>query len=206
MGRQNGFVPALCRFLENLAQRFFVQRNKKILLLSHCILNANAKIKRIALYPGALQSLVIPLIEHGYGFLQLPCPELLCHGIARWGQVKEQYDTPYFKKHCHTILEPILNQVLDYRAHGYEIVGCVGVDGSPNCGINLTCKGDWGGEMDNNFNLEQTLKSLHVSQESGVFMDVFKELLEQKSINLAFYAIDESNPTVSVENILKELL
>lgn len=182
-----------------------MQRSKKILLLSHCLLNANAKVERIALYQGALTDLIVPLIERGYGFLQLPCPEMLHGGMARWGQVKEQYDTPFFRRHCETLLRPILDQIIDYRAHGYEIVGCIGVDGSPSCGIVKTCRGKWGGELSGNLDLQATVDSVRLSEERGVFMQIFGALLEQNGVALSFYAIDESNPTASVQHILKEL-
>ncbi|WP_331775419.1 CD3072 family TudS-related putative desulfidase [Sulfurospirillum sp. 1612] len=183
-----------------------MQRNKKIILLSHCILNANSKIEGIALYQGAIQELVVPLISRGYGLVQLPCPELLAQGLTRWGQVKEQYNTPYYRKHCRALLEPIIDQLLDYHANGYELSGCIGVDGSPNCGVNLTCSAAWGGELSNNPQLPKIMGTLKESPEAGVFIEIFQELLAQNNLKLNFYAIDEANPSISVEGILKELL
>lgn len=184
-----------------------MQRSKKILLLSHCILNVNAKVYKIAKYEGCLEELLIPLIKQGYGFIQLPCPELLSCGVKRWGQVKEQYDTSSFRKHFKSILEPIIDQLLDYKNSGYKIVACIGVDGSPNCGINITCQGEkWIGEIDELFCKEEVINSLKVVNEKGVFMEVFEELLNQHSFDLPFYAVNEANPSASLQNILKELL
>lgn len=183
-----------------------MHRNKKILLLSHCIFNVNSKVNKIANYGGCLQELVTPLIQKGYGFIQLPCPELLSYGVKRWGQVKQQFDTPYFRKHCETLLEPIIQQLLDYTNNNYEISGCIGVDGSPSCGINHTCKAcNWEGEINENFSLENILNSLNKVEEKGVFMEVFENLLIENRLHLDFYAINEANPTASVQNILKEL-
>ncbi|AXX86734.1 CD3072 family TudS-related putative desulfidase [Malaciobacter marinus] len=183
-----------------------MQRNKKILLLSHCLLNVNSKVNKIANYGGCLEELMVPLIQKGYGFIQLPCPELLSCGIKRWGQVKEQLDTPYFRKHCEKLLEPIIQQLIDYSNSGYKISACIGVDNSPSCGVNTTCKSSkWEGEIDSSFSLEETLNSLNIVNEKGVFMEVFKNLLDKNAINLDFYAINESNPNTSVKNILKEL-
>lgn len=183
-----------------------MHRNKKIILLSHCILNVNSKVDGIANYKGSLEELVSPLIKKGYGFIQLPCPEVLHCGVKRWGVVKEQLETPYFKDHCESILQPIINQIIDYKNNAYEIVACIGIDKSPSCGVSLSCRGSsWGKEIDNRFSLDDTLKSLKIVEEKGVFIEVFKELLSRNSIQLNFLAIDESNPKSSVENILKEL-
>lgn len=100
---------------------------------------------------------------------------------------------------------PILDQIIDYRTHGYEIIGCIGVDGSPSCGIVKTCQGKWGGELSGNFDLQATIDSVESSDGQGVFMQIFEALLEKNGVDLSFYAIDESNPTASVQHILKEL-
>jgi len=183
-----------------------MNRSKKIILLSHCILNANAKVHSLANYKGCLSELITPLCDEGYGILQLPCPEMLTCGVNRWGMVKEQYETPIYKQQFKNMLLPIINQLIDYKNNGYEISACIGIDGSPNCGINKTCSADWKGEIDKSFDLEKNLNSLKTVNQAGVYMEVFFDLLEKNSIELSFYALDEDNPTASVQNILKELL
>ena len=51
-------------------------RSGKIIFLSHCCLNQNAKVRGIARYPGAIRPLVELLLEHGVGIYQMPCPEM----------------------------------------------------------------------------------------------------------------------------------
>jgi len=187
-----------------------VQRSKKILLISHCLLNVNSKVNKLANYQGTLEELIIPLMKKGYGFIQLPCPEMLAYGIKRWGQVKDQYDTPYYRKHVKKLLEPILEQLLDYYKNGYTICGCIGIDGSPNCGVYKTCKAEnWEGEI-GSINtmpaLEYILNSLKEVPEKGIFIEEFQILLNQNKLNLPFFAVDEAYPTFSIQNILKELL
>lgn len=187
-----------------------MQRNKKILIISHCILNVNSKVYKLANYQGSLQELIIPLMQKGYGFIQLPCPEMLSHGIKRWGQVREQYDTPYFRKHMKKILQPILDQILDYHKNGYELSGCIGVDGSPTCGVYKTCSAkNWEGEI-STINSMDALNSLMNSLEevsgTGLFMEEFQEALKEHDIHFPFFAIDEANPDISIKTILKELI
>ena len=181
-------------------------RSKRILLLSHCLLNVNAKVYKLANYEGCFETLILPLMKDGYGFIQLPCPELITCGVNRWGQVKEQYETEFFKEQYKSLLKSIIYQLLDYKNNGYTISGCIGIDGSPNCGITKTTRGKWGGEIDDTFNLEETLSSTRSVNEKGVYMEVFSELLDRNNLNLKFYAVDEADPSSSVENILKELL
>lgn len=187
-----------------------MKRNKKILILSHCILNVNSKVYKLANYEGSLQELIVPLMQKGYGFIQLPCPEMLSHGIKRWGQVKEQYDTPYFRKHIKKLLQPILDQLLDYHKNGYELSGCIGVDGSPTCGVYKTCRAkNWEGEI-SAINSIETLKALTNSLEEvleqGLLMEEFQKALKKHDIHLPFFAIDEANPDMSIKIILKELV
>ncbi|XOB61228.1 CD3072 family TudS-related putative desulfidase [Campylobacterota bacterium DY0563] len=182
-----------------------MNRSKKIILLSHCILNANAKVYSLANYKGCLAELIKPLCDKGYGILQLPCPEMLTCGVNRWGMVKEQYETPIYKQQFKKMLLPIVNQVIDYKNNGYEVDACIGIDGSPNCGINKTCRAQWKGEIDKSFDLDKNLDSLKTVDEAGVYMEVLFELLEENGVSLTFYALDEENPTASVQNILKEI-
>lgn len=187
-----------------------MQRSKKILIISHCLLNVNSKVYKLANYEGAISELIAPLMQNGYGFIQLPCPEMLAFGIKRWGQVKEQYDTPYYRKHAKKLLEPIIDQLLDYHKNGYTLCGCIGVDGSPNCGVFKTCSADnWEGEIgaiQTMSALEGLLGTLKEIPAGGILIEEFQSLLNQNNLNLPFYAVDESNPNLSIQNILKELV
>ncbi len=183
-----------------------MNRSKKIILLSHCILNSNAKVYALANYKGCFSELITPLCDKGYGILQLPCPEMLTCGVNRWGMVKEQYEAPIYKEQYKKMLLPIINQIIDYKNNGYEIKACIGIDGSPNCGIKKTCRANWKGEIDKSFDLEKNLNSLQMVNEAGVFMEVFFELLKKNNLEISFFALNEENPTASVEAILKELL
>lgn len=180
-------------------------RSKRLLLISHCLLNANSKVEGIEPYEGAFKPLILPLIEAGFGLIQLPCPELRHSGMGRWGQVKSQYNTPFFRNHCKALLEPFVLEVLEYQRCGYEVCGCIGVDGSPTCGVRRTCEGDWRGEIDESFCLKSCMNSLHDVNEAGVMIETFQELLEQHGISLPFWAINEKSPHEDVAQLLKEL-
>lgn len=112
-----------------------MQRSKKILLVSHCILNQNTVIDDEARAEGAILSAVEWAMNEGYGFLQLPCPEFTFLGLNRPSMTYEQYNTPEYRKHCREILQPVLLQAEDYLNNGYDIVGLLGIQSSPSCDL-----------------------------------------------------------------------
>lgn len=126
--------------------------------------------------------------------IQLPCVEQSCCGINRWGQVKEQLDFPGFRMKCRTLLQPVIDQVRDFHHNGYEIAAVIGIDGSPACGVNYTCTGNWGGEIGEGYGLAEKIASLGTIQEEGVMMEVLREMLAEAGIDVKFVAVDESNP------------
>lgn len=178
-----------------------MMRNKKIILLCHCILNCNAKVEGCSLYKGAMPEITKAIIDSGMGMLQLPCPEMTMYGIKRWGHVKDQFDTPYYRRHCREILLPYIEQMQDYMSNGYEIAGLLGIDGSPSCGINKTCTGKWGGEFSENSNLEATLNSIEIIESKGVFTEEITKLFRDNNIIIPFIGIDEANMADSVKKI-----
>jgi predicted secreted protein len=145
-----------------------MQRSKKILLVSHCILNQNTVIENEARAEGAIVSATEWAMKEGFGILQLPCPEFTFLGLNRPPMTYEQYNTPKYRKHCRKILAPILNQAKEYLKNGYEITGLLGIKDSPSC-----------------------------DPSRGVFMEVLMDLFTENEINLKtlWYLPNSSNPT-----------
>ncbi|MBY0095815.1 CD3072 family TudS-related putative desulfidase [Mesobacillus maritimus] len=110
-----------------------MQRSKKILLVSHCILNQNTVIKEEARALGAIPSATDWIKEEGFGVVQLPCPEFTFLGLDRPPMTYEEYDNEKYRSHCQKILTPIIEQLTEYRRSGYEITGVLGIQSSPSC-------------------------------------------------------------------------
>ncbi|HWR60347.1 MAG TPA: hypothetical protein VN580_01970 [Clostridia bacterium] len=178
-----------------------MKRNKKIILLCHCILNCNSKVEGCSLYGGAMPEITMALVDSGVGMLQLPCPELTLYGVKRWGHVKEQFDTPYYRRHCRSIFTPYLDQLQDYIRSGYEISGLLGINGSPSCGIDKTCTGSWGGEFSEIPDIRNTLESVRMVNSRGVFIEELSSMLLGNNIDLPFIGIDEAEMAASIEKI-----
>ncbi|MBQ6126724.1 MAG: hypothetical protein IJI77_06875 [Erysipelotrichaceae bacterium] len=89
---------------------------KKIVFVSHCILNTASK---VVLYNrediDAEEKLRLQFLQKaldkGVQIVQLPCPEFTLYGAKRWGHVSDQFDNPFFRKHCRKILEPVIDQL-----------------------------------------------------------------------------------------------
>ncbi|QMV44186.1 CD3072 family TudS-related putative desulfidase [Cohnella cholangitidis] len=110
-----------------------MRRSKRIIVVSHCVLNQNAVVSDEARSPGVMKAAVDWANEQEFGIFQLPCPEFTFLGPDRPPMTVEQYDTPEFNEHNRKILLPYLEQLKVYQDHGYEIVGGIGISDSPSC-------------------------------------------------------------------------
>jgi len=173
--------------------------------LAHCILNGNAKVQGLCNYPSSITDVINILLENEIGIIQLPCPEMMTYGVKRWGHVREQFDTAYFRNECQQIMMPIINQLKDYTKNGYQIVGVIGVDGSPSCGVNKSCSGAWGGEIFGDEDILDRIKRMEFVSKRGIFMEEIKELLDKNNISIPFAAVDEVNVTQSIDLIKRFL-
>lgn len=163
-----------------------MKRGKKIAIVSHCILNVNAKVDGLATYSASVNELVTAFQEQNIGLVQLPCPELLYLGPKRWGMTKNQYDTTNYRLFCQELLQPVIQQIEMYLTNGYEIVEIVGVDGSPTCGVAESCQGYCGGCI------ETAAKQVEFpSQEPGILIEELKKALANRDIYIPFSAINE---------------
>ena len=180
-----------------------MNRGKRIIILTHCILNANAKVHGLSTYPAVMVSLVNFFIEQDIAIIQLPCPEMAIYGIQRWGHVKEQFDTLHFRESCVQMLKNIVGQIKNYKDNGYEVLGIIGINGSPSCGVTKTCSsGAWFGDFLDKENTWEKIETLNMIDEMGVFIEELVKLLRKHEIQIPLWAIDEGD----YENSSKELI
>ncbi|MBV7276188.1 hypothetical protein I6U48_25220 [Clostridium sp. PL3] len=145
-------------------------------------------------------------MDNNYGIIQLPCPELTIYGLKRWGHVREQFDNPYYRKHCRSIFEPILDQIEDYIKNGYKIEALIAVKGSPSCGYNLTCSSSiWGGEFIDKENTDKKIEDLRLINNLGVFMEEIEQTLIEKNMKINIIDMDEESEAVTMEAITELL-
>jgi predicted secreted protein len=175
-------------------------RSKKVILVSHCILNQNAKIDRCAHYPGAMREVTQALLDAGVGFIQIPCPELLFLGLDR--RVEKDKETTVESEDdrvgvlmnktvprvlCGKISYDLIYQIKQYQLNGFTVVGMLGINGSPTCGVETTWED--GKETDG----------------SGIFIKIFKEECADQGVNIPIRGIKAQDPQAALDT-LKELL
>ena len=94
---------------------------KKLLIVSHCILNNASKVEQDEVELAGeyeLRSELLNLIvENNIQLIQLPCPEFIMYGSQRWGHVKNQFQHPFYKEQCRKLLDTILMQVQEYMQY-----------------------------------------------------------------------------------------
>lgn len=130
-------------------------RGRRVVFLSHCLLNQNVRYLGGASQPGGLSGLASGYLDRGIGICQLPCPEQ-----RAWGGVLKRRMLIAFgsggtwrapvvrlllgpftwctRRVYARLARAIARDVKDYRRSGMEVVGVVGVDGSPSCGVRRT--------------------------------------------------------------------
>ncbi len=161
-----------------------MERSKRILMISHCILNQNTVVEPLARDQKNLLGRLMPYLEKGVGIVQLPCPEVRCMGLRRWGHVKEQFDHPLFRSECRSMTSRIVDDISEYLKNGYEIVGVAGIEGSPSCGCVKTCSSkEWRGSVGRS-ELKDTVE---VIESMGVFMEELRSVLVGRGIEINFF-------------------
>ena len=176
-------------------------RGRKIAVVCHCLLNANAKVEGLSQYAG-VHPLIGRLAEHDIGVIQMPCAEMTALGMKRWGQTREQYESVAFTQHCRRLAEDTAAQVCEFARCGYEIVGVIGVDGSPTCGVTQSASGDWGGEYAPE-NWGDAVRDIQSAPRPGIHVEILMELLGP--LGVRFVAIDERVEGHGVDDVVDAL-
>jgi predicted secreted protein len=153
-------------------------RSKKLVLVAHCVLNQNSISDGTADYPGAIKEVVSLLLQSQVGIVQMPCPELHCLGLDRSDvhgaerpvvventRIRESMKQPEAVRNLRILVRSLVFQIREYLRHGFTIVGIVGINRSPSCGVDTTSRSD------------QEVAG------SGVFIEALRNELERRNVN-----------------------
>jgi predicted secreted protein len=128
-------------------------RSKKVVFLAHCILNQNARIDTCATNAAFIPGIVEFFAQRQVGIVQCPCPELEVLGLGRQGQdcnvwdgsyrhedgeVYDQLTAPEGKEKLREMAQRMVYQIEQYRKHGFQVLGMLGIETSPSCGFGWT--------------------------------------------------------------------
>lgn len=130
-------------------------RSQKVAFLARCLLNQNAISDGTAVSPAGFPEMVSYLLEHGVGIVQLPCPELLCLGLDRGDpqgaerpvvventRIRRAMAQAEPSRRLAQLVEDTMTQLLEYRRYGFQVVGILGANRSPCCGVDTTSQDD----------------------------------------------------------------
>lgn len=190
-------------------------RSKKVLFVAHCLLNENARFWAIAFRKGCVDEIVDELQEKGIGIVQMPCPE-----HKAWGGVLRRFLLPCFdskntllykfkglilplfiwntKRVFKKIAKGVVKEVKDYVDSGFEVLGIVGIKGSPSCGVSRTMdikkSFDYIAGLDmNTLDREKAMKFLIeecLFEGRGFFIEALENELQKRELKVKFYEHD----------------
>jgi uncharacterized protein YbbK (DUF523 family) len=135
-----------------LLERLQDERGKRVIFVSHCLLNENTRYLGGAFRRGGVDEIVDGFQQEGLGIYQMRCPEQ-----RAWGGVLKRHMLPIYSskgtllyrlRHvllplfiCYTrwmygqLAKEVVRDIEDYVRSGFAVVGIVGVGGSPSCGV-----------------------------------------------------------------------
>lgn len=140
---------------QRLSERLSDERGKRVIFVSHCLLNQNTRYLGGAFRSGTVRELVDAFERDGLGIVQMRCPEQ-----CAWGGVNKRYilrvygarSTPlyrllpllyplfvwYTRWRYHILARRVVREIADCTRSGVSVEGIVGVGSSPSCGVRTT--------------------------------------------------------------------
>lgn len=155
-------------------------RSGRVVFVAHCMLNQNARIVNAADFPAMFEPLVDYLQKMQVGIVQLPCPELYCLGLGRRA-VRPGLENPAGMKRLNRLNEDIVFTIKEYLFQGFEVVGILGKNGSPACGVTRT----W---LDN-----------RQQDGQGIFIRELKQRLVDEKLDIAVLGVADHKQDEAIE-------
>jgi len=172
-------------------------RSKKVIFLAHCIPNMNARMHNCArVFPASARPIIEFCLDNELGMAQMPCPELLVTGLGRDRDepeveyLRQALEQPVSRERIRKLAEQVVFQMKEYRFQGFNMIGVIGNDGSPTCGVDRTAWPD----PDNRFGPGQ-----------GVFIQELGALMKEAGLGLPFKGIDDEKAGEAVDWIARRL-
>lgn len=158
------------------------ERSKRVVLVAHCVFNQNARIDKCGYFPGAMGEIAQVLTDSGIGILQMPCPELMHLGLDRQSHagmevgIRESLLEPEGRSACREMAQELVDQIHEYRKHDFEVIGVIGVDTSPACGVDIT-----------------NYKGVGARPGVGGYITTLKEVFEENDLDLPMIGVNDAD-------------
>lgn len=166
-------------------------RSGRIVAVMHCILNQNARDPGAASSKAVSEKILNLLLGHQAGIYQLPCPEMVCLGLARTRQkgftIRDMLANHGGVQCCRRLARSAADQLEEHRRNHNEIVAIVGGDvQSPGCAVHHGPDPEHGSAL---------------TGESGVFMKCLDDELRARGIRIPFLPMRESSDKLYQEDL-----
>jgi predicted secreted protein len=201
------------------------KRSRKIVYISRCIMNCNAKFPGCSDVPGVYTEIIHPIAQRGVGIEQMPCLEIMGWGGVNRDKVIHGLDlndreAPWIKDYfelCKKEAVKVVDQMEDYINSGFQILGVIYVDDSPTCGLTNTqtfpdvhfqmmkMNIPRGKEFDLDYMFENVLPYVDASGEGAYGYQLFLEVKRRK-LPVKFVPFGPTKPREEeVNRILRDL-
>jgi len=198
--------------LKILSKQIRDDRSRKVMFVSHCILNENTRYFGGAFRKGCVDEVVDSLQATEVGIIQMPCPERECWGGVLKKDIMKAHGSKgtfsykiynaFFdlwiwniKRKYRRLANKVVEEIRDYKNSGFEVVGVIGIDGSPSCGVNQTLDMKTllvkASEKDvNSLTREENnqLVTESLTEGNGYFVQELQNGLRKRNLDIKFYA------------------
>jgi predicted secreted protein len=169
-------------------------RSRKVILVAHCVLNQNARHVDCADFPAVMKPLLAALEAREIGIIQMPCPELMALGLGRdrdvppLDTIREALELPEAATRLKPFLDQIVYQIKEYQWQDFQIIGVLGKNGSPSCGVETT-----------------SLKTGFAPGE-GIFIRLLRERFGKEGIKLGIKGVDDHRQQEAIDWVSGQIL
>lgn len=141
-------------------------RSMQVVVVPHCELNQNSRLARCAERPACVTELIKGLMDRDIGVIQMPCPELMVIGLDREHvHIRSGLESRPARAACRAMARDLVYQIRQYLDCGVKVLGILGKNGSPACGVEETWRVERGPGM-------------------GVFIEELKAELDEQGVRL----------------------
>ncbi|MFH1473958.1 MAG: hypothetical protein ABIE55_03625 [Candidatus Aenigmatarchaeota archaeon] len=159
-----------------------MKRNKKVLFVSHCLLNQNAMAVGTEKYTGSVKDLLEVFAEAGVGIVQLDCPQLeFNNGLNRRPTTKNS--TNGYRNDCKKLSSKVMKKIELYLRNDYKVLGILGVEFSQTCGVHRIQNG------------KRNVPG------KGIFMEELEMEMQKKNFQVPVVGVNMNNIFSSIEKI-----
>jgi predicted secreted protein len=155
--------------------------SRRVVFVPHCLLNQS--VRSLGRENSSVKEVVKFFADAEVGMVQLPCPEVeFDGGLERKAKPKECYDRIY-RRCCRKVSAKILTQIRRYLERDYNVLGILGVEFSPTCGV---------------YRVENGRK---VVPGKGILMEEIEKGMQSQNFQVPIISVNTSNVFSTLEKL-----